>query len=134
MLPPGYLTAPDRDALAGLVRSRPSGDAPRAGRRPGRLDGAVVLPPGEIPADVVTMDSVVRLTDLEAGTRGTYTLVYPGRADFRAGRLSVLAPVGTALLGRREGDVVEGAGPAGPRRFRIDAVVYQPEADGPAAR
>ena len=80
----------------------------------------------QLPPDVVTMGSTVRLRDLETGEEETYTLVYPDEADIEANRLSVLAPVGTALLGYRAGDVVEWPVPAGVRRFRIEEVVSRP--------
>jgi regulator of nucleoside diphosphate kinase len=73
------------------------------------------------------MNSTVRVGDLETGEEETYTLVYPEEADIEANRLSVLAPVGTALIGYRAGDVVEWPVPAGVRRFRVEAVLFQPK-------
>ena len=82
------------------------------------------------PPDVVTMNSTVRVTDVEAGTSHTYTIVFPADADYEKGKISILAPLGTALLGFRIGDVVDWHMPGGTRRLRIDALVYQPEAAG----
>jgi regulator of nucleoside diphosphate kinase len=129
-----YITEADRDILVRLLTSRQPAhhDVKALVDLKVELERAAVVPPEGIPADVVTMNSVVRLTDLDTGKKGEYALVFPGHADFRLGRLSVLAPVGTALLGQREGDVVEWVVPAGTKRFRIDAVVYQPETDGAA--
>jgi len=70
----------------------------------------------------------VRVTDLDGGHQRTLTLVLPGEADSSQGKISVLAPIGTALLGYRVGDTVEWRVPGGLRRFRIDAVLHQPEA------
>jgi regulator of nucleoside diphosphate kinase len=84
----------------------------------------------EVPKGVVTMHSRVRVRDLEEDEPETYTLVYPDEADIDAGRLSVLAPLGTALLGTRVGEVVEFDVPAGTRRVKVDRVLYQPEAAG----
>jgi regulator of nucleoside diphosphate kinase len=92
----------------------------------GELRRAQVVPRSEIPADVVTMHSTVRMRDLETGEEETYTLVYPHEADIETGKLSVLAPVGTALLGYRSGDVVEWPVPAGVARFRIEEVASRP--------
>lgn len=92
----------------------------------GELRRARVVPRSQIPRDVVTMNSTVRLRDLETGDEETYTLVYPEEADIEMDRLSVLAPVGTALLGYRAGDVVEWPVPAGVRRFRLEEVLFQP--------
>ena len=75
-----------------------------------------------MPEDVVTMNSTVRVRDLETGEVDTYTLVYPHEADIEENKLSVLAPVGTALLGYRAGDVVEWPVPAGITRFRVEEV------------
>jgi regulator of nucleoside diphosphate kinase len=76
------------------------------------------------------MECRVLLEDADTHESATYTLVQPEHADFEAGRLSVLAPIGTAILGYREGDVVEWPVPAGVRRIRILKVLYQPEAAG----
>jgi len=89
---------------------------------------AVEVAPSEVPADVVTLNSTVRVTDLENGASMDYTVVMPGEANYEAGRISVLAPLGTALLGYRVGDDIEWEVPRGIRRLRIDAVLYQPEA------
>jgi hypothetical protein len=72
------------------------------------------------------MNATVRLRDLKTGAEETYTLVYPDEADIEANRLSILAPIGTALLGYRAGDVVEWPVPAGITRFRIEEVLFQP--------
>jgi regulator of nucleoside diphosphate kinase len=92
----------------------------------GELERAAVFQWDETPKDVVTMHSEVRVFDLESGERNTYTLVFPAEADIAAKRISVLAPLGTALLGFREGDVVEWIMPGGERRLRIERV-RQPE-------
>lgn len=92
----------------------------------GELRRASVVPRSEIPSDVVTMGSTVRLKDLESEEEETYTLVYPDDADIETNRLSILAPVGTALLGYRAGDEVEWPVPSGVRRFRIEEVIFQP--------
>ena len=86
--------------------------------------------PQEIPPDVVTMNSTVRVTDLEAGSTHTYTIVFPADADYEKGKISILAPLGTALLGFRVGDTVDWNMPRGVRRLRIDEIIYQPEAAG----
>lgn len=91
--------------------------------------GAVVRPQ-EIPADVVTMNSTVRVTDCEEGTSNVYTIVFPGNADYERGRISILAPLGIALLGYRVGDTVDWNMPGGTRKLRIEEIVYQPEAAG----
>ena len=86
--------------------------------------------PREVPADVVTMNSTVRVTHLDTNMPNVYTIVFPSEADYEKGRISILAPIGTALLGYRVGDVVNWEMPGGTRRLRIDEIVYQPEAAG----
>ena len=94
------------------------------------LNRGTVVAPGQIPKGVVTMHSKVRVRDLGDDEIETYALVYPDEADIDEGKLSVLAPLGTALLGTRVGEVVEFDAPAGTRRLKIERVLYQPEAAG----
>ena len=84
----------------------------------------------EVAPDVVTMNSTVRVTDVDANTTHLYTIVFPSDADFEKGRISILSPLGTARLGYRAGDVVTWEMPRGTRHLRIDELVYQPEAAG----
>ena len=124
-----YIADDDRARLEALLREAATPDL--SGSRylaslAGELRRTRVVPRSQIPRDVVTMNSTVRLRDLETGEEETYTLVYPEEADIEADRLSVLAPVGTALLGYRAGDVVEWPVPAGVSRFRIEEVVSRP--------
>jgi regulator of nucleoside diphosphate kinase len=92
------------------------------------LDRAVVVSAEQTPPDVVTMRTLVRIRDLESGLQGDYTLVYPWEADLDSNRVSVLAPLGTALLGYREDDEIEWRMPGGVRRLRVEKILLQPEA------
>jgi regulator of nucleoside diphosphate kinase len=95
------------------------------------LARARVVGSEEIPADVVTMNSRVRFRDLHSGDEREVTLVYPNAASFDHGRVSVLAPVGAALLGLAVGDDIDWPMPSGEsRRLRVVAVPFQPEAAG----
>jgi regulator of nucleoside diphosphate kinase len=81
--------------------------------------------------NVVTMNSRVLFEDVRTQEKGTVTVVYPADADPSSGKISVLSPVGAALLGESEGGEVELPLPHGQtRRIRIDSVLYQPEAQG----
>lgn len=91
---------------------------------------AKVVSPEQAPRNVVTMNSSVVLRDLSSRERETYTLVFPEDADIAQGRLSVLAPVGTAILGQRIGDELKWRVPAGWRKFKIERILYQPEREG----
>lgn len=125
------ITGPDMQRLRDLVRSADANDRDRpylAALRT-ELERAAVVAPDQVPSDVVTMNSQVRLRD---GRRTwTITLVYPEEADAEHGRISVLAPLGAAILGCRVGDRVEFRVPGGElRSCDILSVEYQPEAAG----
>lgn len=94
------------------------------------LNRATVVASEDIPHDVITMNSKVRLLDLETKEEMTYTLVFPDDADFNEGKISVLAPIGTAMLGYRAGDTFSWRVPAGVRQIKILSILYQPEASG----
>ena len=86
--------------------------------------------PKDIPPDVVTMNSRVRLVDMDTGEEMIYSLVFPQEADLAQSKISVLAPIGTAMLGYRVGDVFLWKVPDGIRKLRLEEVLYQPEASG----
>lgn len=94
------------------------------------LSRALLYPPTEIPPDIVTMNSEVTITNLSTNQRQTIKLVYPSEANIAVKRISIFAPIATALLGYRVGDIIEWAVPQGTTSIRIDAIVYQPEASG----
>lgn len=94
------------------------------------LDEAEVTPAAHIGPDVVTMSSEVQVTDLDSGETFVFQLVFPHLADATARKVSVLAPLGMAVLGRSVGELVSWQVPAGVRRLRVDNVLYQPEREG----
>ncbi len=94
------------------------------------LARATVVASKEIPPNVVTMNSKVRLRDMKSSEEMTYSLVFPKDADFSAGAISVLAPIGTAILGYSKESVIEWPVPEGMRHIKIEEVIYQPEAAG----
>jgi len=79
------------------------------------LEAATVVPASELPPTVASLNSVVEYVELKGGTVRDVVLVHPSAADVSTGRISVLSPVGRALLGRRVGDVCEVALPGGSR-------------------
>src|SRR4051812_40202878 len=121
-----YVTPPDKERLTALLEGHR-----RYGREDGRtlealeeeLDRAVVVDAEELPADVVTLDSRVRLTDLDSGEELLFAVVLPSRANADEGRISVLAPLGMAVLGYRSRDVIEWDVPGGRRRLRVQHVL-----------
>ena len=129
-LPQIYLTPEDMDRLLRLVESRPGKEAERLERE---LVRANVVPREQMPQDVVTMNSRVLFENETTHERREVTLVYPGSADIDAGKISVLVPVGTALLGLQVGQSIDWELPGGEKqRYRIVSVPYQPEAAGAA--
>jgi regulator of nucleoside diphosphate kinase len=95
------------------------------------LDNADLVDTDAVAPDVVTMRSRVRVSGPQDGDARELTLVYPDESDASAGSVSVLSPVGTALLGLRVGDVARWQTPAGDTvTLRVDALAYQPEASG----
>ncbi len=94
------------------------------------LDRAVMVPAKRVPPNIVTMNSQMRVKDLDSEKEMSIQLVFPSEADYEHGKISILAPIGTALIGYREGDTVEWKVPAGVRRLHIEKITYQPEAAG----
>lgn len=133
--PPITVTTTDLSRLQSLVNS-----ARQDTRVPvelldaleGELARAKVVPPWELPPDVVAMNSTIWFQDEETGEEECYTLVYPTQADVSQNRLSVMAPIGTALIGYRIGDVIEWKVPAGISRLRITRVEHQQESAVPS--
>jgi regulator of nucleoside diphosphate kinase len=126
---PIHLTSQDVDRLERLVASVRKTENILALEE--QLEHAVVVPPREIPNEVATMNSRVRFRDEDTGEEDAATIVYPSDAEPSLGRVSVLAPVGSALLGLTVGDLVDWPVPRGrSRRLRIISIDYQPEAAG----
>jgi regulator of nucleoside diphosphate kinase len=94
------------------------------------IERAVVVPPQRVPPNVITMNSRVALLDLDSGDLMAVSLVFPDARGTDGSKVPVLAPLGLALLGCREGDVMEWRTQQGLRRLRVDRVLYQPESTG----
>ena len=115
------LVITDRD-LARIAALRPGGQLGE------ELERAVVIPSDAVPASVVTMHSRVRYLDESTGDRREIQIVYPEQADPAEGRISVLAPVGAALLGLAVGQAIDWRFPGGQmRRLRVEELLFQPE-------
>ena len=127
------ITELDRQRLVNLIIDAQSGEYRGSiylEKLRGELNRAQIVLPQEIPGDVITMNSQVALLDLDTQEEEIYTLVYPEEANTSEGKISILAPIGTAMLGYRVGDVFEWEVPAGKRRLKVDKILYQPEASG----
>jgi regulator of nucleoside diphosphate kinase len=82
------------------------------------------------PEDLVTMNTSVTLVDVDTGERHDYTIVYPEDIDLVPNALSVLDPLGTALIGCQLEDVVQCPDEHCDRRYRVVEIIYQPEHAG----
>ncbi|MBD0371823.1 MAG: nucleoside diphosphate kinase regulator [Pyrinomonadaceae bacterium] len=130
-----YITEIDRQRLEKFIEKASEQDGGGANqeylrRLEQELEQAVTVPSEEVTGDVITMRSRVRLSDLNTGESIVYTLVFPSEAKFDEGKISVLAPIGTAMLGYRAGSIIEWQVPSGLRRLKVEEILYQPEAAG----
>ena len=125
------LTSQDLDRLEALLESLPSNAFPGKEELRAELDRAEIVEPDQIPPSVVTMNSTVRFRIDSSGEDFCLTLVYPKDVDGSGEKISILAPVGSALLGLSTGDEIEWPRPGGGTiKVRIVEVVYQPEREG----
>jgi regulator of nucleoside diphosphate kinase len=129
---PIRITIGDMDRLRAVVERHAGGVQDAAAEMlETELDRAHVLPQDRLPPDVVSMHSRVLYEDVDTGERREVVLVYPEEADVQRSWISVLAPIGTALLGLSAGQSISWPVPGGrTRTIRVVSVVYQPEAPG----
>jgi len=128
-----YITVFDRKRLMKLIEDNSNFDNPDKNylkELEKELNRGKIVEPKDIPKNVITMNSKVRLKDLDSGEEITYTLVFPGIADISENKISVLAPIGTALIGYKVEDIIEWKVPAGLRKLKVEKILYQPEAAG----
>jgi len=129
-----YITKTDRERLGALVelvrdynqREQFAG----INRLEDELELAEIVASKDIRADIITMRSKVRLKDLDTSEEMEYSLVFPTEANSGDGKISILAPLATAILGRKAGDTVEFQAPSRLRRLKVLEVLYQPESTG----
>ncbi len=94
------------------------------------MSSASIVEPSEIPRDVVTMNSIVKISFLNSNKTLEFQIVYPDQANIKENKISIFSPVATALIGYRVSDEIEWIVPAGLTRIRIDEIIFQPEAAG----
>jgi regulator of nucleoside diphosphate kinase len=128
---PIIMTATDHEELSLAIAA--TGKLSERGRSEMRaleseLARAEIVAPDELPPDVITMNSSLELLDRDTKERMEFTLVFPIDANIEDGKISVLAPLGTAMIGYRVGDEFEWVVPYGLRRLKVTAVRFQPEA------
>jgi regulator of nucleoside diphosphate kinase len=94
------------------------------------LHSALIVDPHEVPGDVVTMNSIVKVSFHDSNKSMQFQIVYPGGTNIRQNKISIFSPVATALIGYKAGDEIDWIVPSGPTKIRIEEIVYQPEAAG----
>ncbi len=126
-----YLTEKDYQRLHTLVQSeRHVSSKQSLGPLCNELKRAKIVASEEIPVDVITMNSTVRLKELKSHSEIIITVVYPKEVNLSFRKVSVLAPIGTAVLGCRVGDVINWPLPQGTATYRVEEIIYQPKAEG----
>jgi regulator of nucleoside diphosphate kinase len=94
------------------------------------INQAKLVEPKKVPSDVITMNSIVKIKNVKLNKSFTIHLVYPSLANTKEGKISIFAPIATALLGYRQGDRIEWEIPAGKTELLIEEIIYQPESAG----
>lgn len=129
-----YISETDRERLGNLIEQvRNQGDRSNiayVNKLEDELEFAEIVGSESVPADVVTMRSKVKLRDLDTKEENIYSIVFPSEANFDEGKISVLAPLATAMLGSRRGATVAFEAPGRVRRLQILEILYQPESAG----
>jgi regulator of nucleoside diphosphate kinase len=117
---PIYISREDYSKLRLLIATALYSNASAAlAKLRDELDRAAVIDPAVFPVDVVTMNSTVEFEDLGTGEIEAYTITFPDKADVAHRRISILAPIGTALIGCRVGDIVKWSTPGGIRQLKV---------------
>lgn len=128
-----YITQHDLDRLESLIaltRRKHAVDRDYLDSLEGSMLTKISIDSRRIPADVLTMNSRAKLSDPQQGQIHVYTLVFPVGADVEMGMISVLAPLGQAMLGAIPGQIIEWTAGDRTRQLRVDEILYQPEAAG----
>ena len=121
----------DLERIESLLEQPPHRDSPGSTALRAELARANVLDPAEMPGDVITMNSVATFVDESSDESREISLVYPRDADTAINKISVFAPVGSAMLGLRVGQSIDWKVPGGRSlRLRVTGISFQPEASG----
>ncbi len=124
------ITDPDLDCLTSMIRDLRHSrfrDCQQLDLLEQTLQSADVRPQNRMPRSVIEMNSTVCLCDVQTRKEEVYTLVLPHRSNASRGLISILAPVGIAMIGHRKRDIIEVTAPGGPRKFRIEQVTRSPK-------
>ena len=122
-----YINRYDLERLQALIDVSRGPDAPYLEKLKKEIGQATVVEPREVPGDVVTMNSIVRVRDIDTGEERNLILVFPGKEGAKGKAVSILSPMGIALIGCREGDVLSWDLPTGTVKIQIEEIIYHPE-------
>ncbi len=123
------MTRTDFRRLSALLLDPPGAIQTIADRLDEEVARARIVPRSEVGSDVVTMNTRLIVEELISNARRIVTVVYPDEVDHEEGRVSILSPLGSALIGLRVGQTIEWPlRDAAPARYRVGAILYQPEA------
>ncbi|WP_192822499.1 nucleoside diphosphate kinase regulator [Rufibacter sp. LB8] len=126
-----FVTEQDYERLHQLVQTqRSQGNVGLVDNLCRGLRQASIIPAEQVPIDVVTMNSLVRLREKKSGTRLELSVVYPKDANLASGKISVLAPVGAAILGHKVAEEITCEVAGRTLNYEVEEVIYQPEAAG----
>ena len=128
-----YITDSDMERLRGLIKTSRefhTTDETYLKELEKELNRGKVVDSKNIPKDIITMNTKVCIKDLDTNKEEVCWLVFPTNADPNQNRISILTPIGTALLGYKTGDIIEWEVPGGIRKLKIKKILYQPEAAG----
>nr|WP_319492584.1 nucleoside diphosphate kinase regulator [uncultured Desulfobacter sp.] len=95
-----------------------------------KISNCLVMQPEFIPNNIITMNSTFTVENEATKEQKTYTLVFPEKADIRGNKISILAPIGIAILGHKVGESIEWIAPSGPKKMTFTKIHYQPETSG----
>lgn len=124
-----YITRNDHKKLVEMINKKwPTDDSDKA--LLDELNRAVIVEPQNVPGDVITMNSQVVFRDVETNEELDYWLVFPNDVDINQRKISVLSPIGCALLGYRIGDTIPVATPKGDKKLKVEKILHQPESEG----
>ncbi|MBA7498140.1 Regulator of nucleoside diphosphate kinase [subsurface metagenome] len=125
-----YITDNDMKRLKELIMEADNGNKKYLRELKDELDKGEVVDSRDIPNNIITMNSKVRLRDINTQKEMICWLVFPDDSNADQGKISILAPIGTALLGYKVGDIIEWKVPAGLTKLKVEEILYQPEAAG----
>ena len=128
-----YITNFDLERLMELIRSSrrsTTRNMKHLRELENELKRATVVDSRDIPGDRITMNSKVYLADIDSGDKLTITLTFPSDSDVDQNKISVLAPIGTAIIGYSINDTIEWEVPGGLKRLKVLDIIYQPEKAG----